>query len=248
MISRRIIAVLTFEDGSLTRTQNFIADYTYTQNFINNTLFDEIVIIDISKNNKNRAKFYDVVKKFAENCFVPICVGGKIKTFSEVRKFQELGVDKILINSSFVTNPTLIKRIIKTYGNQFVVIGIDFKKIKSKYVCYFNRGKKKINKNIKKYLSEMNKTSPGEILLQSIDRDGTFHGFDLKILKFVKKHLTCPLLVCGGAGNWDHFVDAFSVGGADGVCTNNIFHLTYQSVLSAKEHCKKKLIEIRLER
>ena len=123
MISKRIIAVLTFEDGTLTRTQNFIADYTYTQNFINNTLFDEIVIFNISKNNKNKEKFYNFIKKFSENCFVPICVGGKIKTFSEVRKFQELGVDKILINSSFVLNTFLIKKIIKTYGNQFVVIG-----------------------------------------------------------------------------------------------------------------------------
>ena len=150
MISKRIIAVLTFDDGVLTRTQNFVADYGYTKNFVNDTLFDGIVIIDITKNNKNKKKFYDLVKNFAEKCFVPICVGGIIKTFSEVRIFQEVGADKILINSSFVINPALIKKIIKTYGNQFVVIGIDFKKIKSKYICYFNRGKKKNKQKYKK--------------------------------------------------------------------------------------------------
>ena len=136
MISKRIIAVLTFDNGILKRTQNFIADYTYTKNFINNSLFDEIVIIDISKNKNNRKKFYEVVKKFAENCFVPITVGGKIKTLSEVRKFQEIGADKILLNSSFVTNQRLIKKIIKTYGNQFVVIGIDLKKKKKIYLLF----------------------------------------------------------------------------------------------------------------
>ena len=83
--------------------------------------------------------------------------------------------------------------------------------------------------------------------MQSIDRDGTFSGFDLKILKHVKKKLSCPIIVCGGAGNWGHFVDAFLIGGVDGVCTNNIFHLTYQSILSAKQFCKK-LIEVRLEK
>ena len=248
MISKRIIAVLTFDNGVLTRTQNFVADYTYTQNFVNNTLFDGIVIIDISKNNKNRKKFYSIIKNFAKNCFVPICVGGKIKTFSEVRKFQELGVDKILINSSFITNKTLLKKIVKTYGNQFIVIGVDVRKINSNYFCYFNRGKNIINYSLKKYLTEINKISPGEVLLQSIDRDGTFRGFDLKILKYMKKNLSCPVLVCGGGGNWNHFVDAFKIGDVDGVCTNNIFHLTHQSILSAKIYCKKKSIEIRLEK
>ena len=178
---------------------------------------------------------------------MPICVGGKIKTFSEVRKFQELGADKILINSSFVKNKRLLKRITKTYGNQFVVIGIDVRKINSKYFCYFNRGKDKIKDNLKKYLSKVNQILPGEILLQSIDRDGTFRGFYLKILKFMKKNLKCPVLVCGGCGNLKHFVDAFKIGGADGVCTNNIFHLTHKSILNAKIYCKSKFVEIRME-
>lgn len=247
MISKRIIAVLTFDNGILTRTQNFEADYTYTQNFVNNTLFDGIVLIDISKNNKNRNKFYRIVENFAKKCFVPICVGGKIKSISEVRKFQELGADKILVNSLFITNKKLIKKIIATYGNQFIVVGIDVKKINLKYSCFYKRGKVKIKSNLKKYLDEVNKFAPGEVLIQSIDRDGTFYGFDLEILKYFKKNLSCPVLVCGGGGNWSHFVSAFKDGNIDGVCTNNIFHLTYQSILSAKEFCKKNSIDVRLE-
>ena len=247
MISKRIIAVLTFDNGILTRTQNFKADYTYTQNFVNNTLFDGIVLIDISKNNKYRKKFYKIVKNFAKKCFVPICVGGKIKSLSEVRKFQELGVDKILVNSLFVSNKKLIEKIVKTYGNQFIVIGIDVKKINLKYSCFYNRGKTKIKSDFKEYLFEIKKFAPGEILFQSIDRDGTFYGFDLEILNYLKKNLNCPVLVCGGGGNWGHFVSAFKTGKVDGVCTNNIFHLTYQSILSAKKFCKNNSIDVRLE-
>ena len=135
----------------------------------------------------------------------------KDKILSEVRKFQELGVDKILVNSLFVSNKKLIEKIVKTYGNQFIVIGIDVKKINLKYSCFYNRGKTKIKSDFKKYLFEIKKFAPGEILFQSIDRDGTFYGFDLEILKYLKKNLNCPVLVCGGGGNWGHFVSAFKM-------------------------------------
>lgn len=248
MLAKRIIAVLTFENGELTRTKNFIADYKYTKKFINNSLFDGIVLIDISKSNKKRYLFYEVVKNFAKSCFVPICVGGKINTINEVRKFQELGADKILINSSAVKNKKFVKKLINMFGSQFVVIGLDLKFKKNMYKCYFNRGKSLINQTLDNYLKEINNISPGEILIQSIDRDGTFKGFDLKILKEIKRKSSCPLIVCGGAGKWQDFVDAFKKSNVDAVCTNNIFHLTYQSILNAKEYCKKKSIEVRLEK
>lgn len=247
MLAKRIIAVLTFDNGELTRTKNFIADYKYTNKFINNSLFDGIVLIDISKSHKKRHLFYKVVENFAKNCFVPICIGGKIKTINEVRKFQELGADKILINSLVVKDKQFVKKLIKIFGNQFIVIGLDLKLKKNIYKCYFNRGKSLINQTLDNYLKEINTLSPGEILVQSIDRDGTFKGFDLKILSKIKKKLSCPLIVCGGAGKWQDFVDAFNKSKVDAVCTNNIFHLTYQSILNAKEYCKNKSIEVRLE-
>jgi len=247
MLAKRIIAVLTFSDGELTRTKNFSQDYTYTKNFINNTLFDGIVLIDVSIDKKKRALFYKVVENFAKNCFVPICVGGKISSIEEVRKFQNLGADKILINSLLKTDQNLVKKIINTFGNQFVVIGLDLKKVGSKYYCYYDRGNKKIKISFKKWLKKINLISPGEVLLQCINRDGTFLGYDLKITKEIKKNLTCPILVCGGAGKWEHFVEAFKKCDVDAVCTNNIFHLTYQSILNAKKYCLKNSIEIRLE-
>ena len=110
MLAKRIIAVLTFDNGSLTRTKNFIQDYRYTKNFINNSLFDGIVLIDVSRTKKQREKFYNVVKNFSKNCFVPITVGGMIDSVDEIRLFQSFGVDKILVNSITVKNEKLTIR------------------------------------------------------------------------------------------------------------------------------------------
>ena len=247
MLAKRIIAVLTFDNGVLTRTKNFVQDYSYTKNFINNSLFDGIVLIDVSKDKKRRQKFYNVIKTFAKNCFVPICVGGMISSIEEVKLFQKLGADKILINSLLKTNQKLVEKIVKIFGNQFLVLGIDVKKIKSNYFCYYKKGKKKINVSLKAWIKKIKFIAPGEVLLQSIDRDGSLRGYDLKITKFIKKELLCSVLVCGGAGNWKHFVEAFKLSNVDAVCTNNIYHLTYQSILNAKKYCYKNSIEIRME-
>ncbi len=247
MIAKRIIAVLTFDNGILTRTKNFIPDYRYTSNFINNSLFDAIVLIDVSKSNKYRKNFYKVVQDFAKNCFVPICVGGSISSINEVKKFQKIGADKILLNSLLIENPKKVKDIINIFGNQFVIVGIDVKKINGINYCYYNGGKKKINKDLNKYLNFIKKINPGEILFQSIDLDGSLNGYELNVAKLIKKKLKMPLLICGGAGNWKHFVKAFEEVNVDAVCTNNIYHFTYKSILSAKSYCSQRKINIRLE-
>jgi len=247
MLAKRIIAVLTFDKGSLTRTKNFVQDYKYTKNFINNSLFDGIVLIDVSRSKKQRLKFYDVVKNFSKNCFVPITVGGMIDSIDEIRLFQKFGVDKILVNSITVKNEKLLKKAINIFGNQFIVIGLDIKKVKNSYNFYYNNGQKKIKYSLIQWIKKIKKFNPGEILLQSIDRDGSLKGYDLKIIKKVKSYFECPLLVCGGGGNWEHFVEAFKKCNVDAVCTNNIYHLTHKSILSSKLFCINRKIEIRLE-
>ena len=247
MLAKRIIAVLTFDNGSLTRTKNFIQDYKYTNNFIDNSLFDGIVLIDVSRNKIQRSKFYEVVKNFCKNCFVPITVGGMINDIDEIKFFQKIGVDKILVNSITVKNEKLLQKAIGIFGNQFFMIGLDFKKEKNLYNFYYNNGQKKINSSFIKWIKKIQKFNPGEILLQSIDRDGSLKGYDLKIIKKIKNYFGCPILICGGAGNWRHFVEAFKHGNVDAVCTNNIYHLTYKSILSSKKYCIKNNIQIRLE-
>ena len=187
------------------------------------------------------------MKNFSKNCFLPITVGGMINDIDEIKFFQKIGVDKILVNSITVKNEKLLQKAIGIFGNQFFMIGLDFKKEKNLYNFYYNNGQKKINTSFIKWIKKIQKFNPGEILLQSIDRDGSLKGYDLKIIKKIKNYFECPILVCGGAGNWKHFVEAFKIGNVDAVCTNNIYHLTYKSILSSKKYCIKNNIQIRLE-
>ena len=179
---------------------------------------------------------------------MPITVGGMIDNIDEIRLFQNFGVDKILVNSMSVKNEKLLKNAINIFGNQFIVIGLDVKKERNSYNFYYNNGQKKINTSFAKWINKIKQLNPGEILLQSIDRDGSLMGYDLKIIKKIKNYFECPILVCGGAGNWEHFVEVFKKCDVDAACTNNIYHLTHKSILSSKLFCIHRNIEIRLEK
>jgi cyclase len=247
MLAKRIIIVLTFSEGVLYRTKNFNPDYRYTDNFIDNKLVDEIVLIDVSRNLGHRNKFYEAIKKISKSCFVPITVGGLIRNIEEIKKLQSCGADKILINSLIHINENEVKKITEKYGSQFVIAGIDFLLENNNYSIYIKNGKKKINLSINKCLKKIESCKVGEILVQSIDRDGSLRGYDNKINNEIKKKTNLPVLVCGGAGNWSHFEKAFRDSNVDGVCTNNIYHDSEKSVNLIKKSLYQKGIHVRRE-
>tara|TARA_B100000965_G_C19601690_1_gene763140 strand:- start:1802 stop:2545 length:744 start_codon:yes stop_codon:yes gene_type:complete len=247
MISKRIIIVLTFQDGVLFRTKQFNPDYRYTDNFIGNKYVDEIVLIDVSQNKNNRDLFYKVIKKISKSCFVPIVVGGHINTFEEINKLQDFGADRILINSIIHTNEKLVLKIINHFGSQFVIGGIDCFLKNRNYEIYINHGKTRLEIDIKNCLKKFEKCKIGEILVQSIERDGSLRGFDNKLNNLIKKNVRVPVIACGGAGNWDHFVDAFKISKVDGLCTNNIYHYSEKSLELIKNTLNKKKIYVRTE-
>tara|TARA_B100000427_G_scaffold323079_1_gene325989 strand:- start:284 stop:1027 length:744 start_codon:yes stop_codon:yes gene_type:complete len=247
MLAKRIIVVLTFFEGVLFRTKNFRPDYRYTENFVDNTLVDEIVLIDVSNSKNNRNLFYDVLKRISKSCFVPITVGGYINDVEEIIKFQNLGADKILVNTLIHKNEKKVTEITKKFGNQFVIGGIDILTKNDKHYIYINHGKTILQENIDDCLKKFKRCGIGEILVQSIDRDGSLRGFDNKINKIVKNKSNLPVLVCGGAGSWDHFVEAFDSSNVDGVCTNNIYHFSQKSINLLKKALIKKGIYVRGE-
>ena len=247
MVAKRIIIVLTFFEGVLYRTKKFKPDYRYTDNFIDNTLVDEIVLIDVSNSKKHRNLFYDIVKKISKSCFVPITVGGYINDINEISKFQNLGADKILINSLIHENDKMVIEITKQYGSQFVIGGIDLSLDDNVYKIYTNHGRKLLNINIENCLKKFEKCKIGEILVQSIDRDGSLRGYDNKINRVIKEKTNLPVIVCGGAGNWDHFIEAFETSKIDGACTNNIYHYSEKSISLIKKTLNKKGIYVRTE-
>jgi len=248
MLRRRLITVLTFSNGTLFRTKLFEPDYRYTHNFVDSWSVDEIVILDITRDkNGNRDKFLDVVRTFAHDCFVPICIGGGVRNLEDVRELMEVGADKVMINTGALERPELITEISRAYGSQCAVVSIDAKKTdEGSYEVFSNFGKEPTSKSPEIWAKEAEELGAGEILITSIDRDGSLLGYDLDLCKLISGSVSVPVLGLGGAGNWKHFLEGFEKGGLSAVCTQNIYHFTENSISSAKKFLTKNGIEVRL--
>ena len=244
MLKKRLIIALTFLDGVLFRTKKFIPDYRYTKNFIDLFSIDELIIIDISKN-KFSNNFLEVVEYFSKNCFVPICVGGGIKNLSHADKYFKIGADKILIGPSLITKKEDVRFIANKYGSQAIVQSVDIKKDDKYYKVYSESGSKVEKLSPNECMQTSLENGVGEILINNIDLDGSLLGFDIETINQLKKNIDCPILALGGAGNWEHFSELFRETGISAGCTQNIFHFTEESILSAKNFLKEKKINVR---
>ena len=245
MLKKRLILVLTFNDGVLFRTKKFIADYRYTKNFIDLWSADEIILLDISKKNRLNEKFLEIVKFFSLNCFLPISVGGGIRSFKDAVNLFKQGADKIVLNSSTYKNPDLIGEISKVFGSQSIIHSIDCRKIKkNKYEVIINNTLK-TNLDPIQWAKIAIQNGCGELLINSIDNDGSLLGYDLELSNLIVKKVNVPCLALGGAGNWDHILQLFKKTNISGACTQNIYHFTNESLKSAKEYLKKNKVLIR---
>ena len=247
MLKKRLIIVLTFLDGVLFRTKNFIPDYRYTKNFIDLWSIDELILIDISKKKFNK-EFLDVVFYFSNNCFVPISVGGGIKKLDDADAFFKSGADKIILGTNSIKENDIIKQISTKYGNQSIIQSIDCKKISSnnrEYTVMLNSGTKDFGKDPLTCALEALSYGAGEMLINSIDNDGSLLGYDLELISLLSKKLDCPTLALGGAGNWQHILDLFEKTNISAACTQNIFHFTEESISSLKKFLKENNIQIR---
>jgi len=244
MTKKRIIICLTFLDGVLFRTKKFIPDYRYTKNFIDLWSIDELILIDISKM-KFSKNFLEIVNFYSKNCFVPISVGGGISSLSDVDLLYKNGADKIILGSDKLFDQNLSDQITKKYGNQSLIQSLDFKMTKNVYEVFGKSSTKKMNLNIKESILKSMKNGVGEILVNNIDRDGSLLGYDLDLVSEIKKFSKNPILVLGGAGNWQHILDLFKNTDVSGACTQNIFHFTENSIASAKKFLIDNGIHIR---
>ncbi len=247
MLAKRIISVLTINDGVLYRTKLFKPDYRYTANFVDSWSIDEIIILDITRNREIKQKriFYRFLEKFSENCFVPLTVGGWIKSIHDVRDLMKIGADKVSVNTEAYESPNLLTTISEKYGTQALVISVDTKLVNKKYKVVINQGKTLTNKNPFEWAKLCEKKGAGEILINSVEKDGWLQGYDLNLLRKVKLEVNIPVIGLGGCGNWQHMYEAFDSAKIDAVATQNIFHFTEQSIKSAKSFLKGKNIVIR---
>jgi cyclase len=246
MLRKRLVTILTFFEGVLYRSKNFTPDYRYTANFVDAWSIDEVILLDISRpERRNRAQFLDIVSQFAERTFVPLCVGGGINSLEDFKDYLVAGADKVAVNTLALVQPNLVTEAANRFGSQCVVVSIDVRKCDSGYQVYGNCGRDKTEWNVTEFASYVQKLGAGEILLTSIDKDGSLEGFDLELSQSIASVVDIPVIISGGAGKWQDFVDGFNVGGADAVGTTNIYHFSESSIKSAKQYLSKHNINIR---
>lgn len=248
MLRKRLITVLTFNDGILFRTKNFQPDYRYTLNFVDAWSVDEVVLLDITRpGGGERQRFLDVVSQFAERCFVPLAAGGGVRTLDDVRTLLRVGADKVIINTEAVRRPQLIAEIAQRYGAQCVVVSLDARRhANGAYEVYTEFGTHATGLEPGTWAKSAEAQGAGEILITFIDRDGSLEGYDNVLNRCVADAVAIPVLICGGAGSWAHFVDGFREGGASAVCTANIYHFTESSIRSAKQYLQRTGVDVRI--
>lgn len=248
MLHKRLITVLTFNDGVLFRTKLFNPDYRYTLNFVDAWSVDEIVILDVTRPGQgNPSNFEAVVRKFASQCFVPLSVGGGIRTLEDARRMIFLGADKVVVNSAMADRPDLLSEIATQYGSQCVVCSIDARRHSDgHYEVFTHFATKSTGSDPASWAKRARDLGAGEILVTSVERDGSLSGYDLELCRQVVGAVQLPVLISGGAGKWEHFVEGFVQGGAAAVCTTNIYHFTEASICSAKAYLARAHIPARI--
>jgi cyclase len=247
MLRRRVITVLTLNDGVLFRTKRFHPDYRYTINFVDTWSVDEIVALDVTRGGGDRNHFYAALDRLATECFVPLAAGGGVRSIDEVHRLLRSGADKIVVNTAAVDAPGLVSEAARLYGSQCVVASIDaHRHSDGRYEVYVEHGTRATGLDPAGWARRLQECGAGEIMITSIERDGSLEGYDNVLNHLVSSAVSIPVLACGGAGKWQDFVDGFVVGGASAVCTTNIYHFTETSIRSAKRFLDAAGIPVRI--
>jgi len=236
MLRHRVVTVLTLNDGVLFRTKVFRPDYRYTINFVDTWSIDEVVALDVTRpGSGDRRSFEEAVSRLARECFVPLACGGGIRSVQDVHALLRVGADKVVVNTGALQQPVLITEIASLYGAQCVVLSMDVARhADGRYEVFGEFGTRPTGLDPVDWARRGQELGAGEILVTSIERDGSLEGYDNRLNRLVADAVSIPVLVAGGAGNWQHFTDGFVQGGASAVCTTNIYHFTDTSIRSAK--------------
>ena len=232
MLRNRVIFSLIYSSGSFNQSRNFRlqrvgdVDWLKTNYKFQNISFslDELIVLNASRNKKNIEEFGAVVTRLVRNVFIPIAAGGGIRNMQDVELLFDSGADKVVLNSCLHDNPSLVKEIVQRYGSQSVIASIDYKLLDGHARVYIHDGSFEINESMSNYLSHIGELGVGEILLNSIDKDGTGFGYDLSSIKKYSNEINVPLIIMGGAGNENHLNEGLLIEGVSAVATANLFN------------------------
>ncbi len=252
MLSMRIIPCLDVKDGRVVKGVNFVdlidaGDPVEQARVYDAAGADELCFLDITASSDNRDTLYDVVRRTAEQCFMPLTVGGGVRAVEDIRKLLLAGADKVSINTAAVHRPEFVREAAEKFGNQCIVVAIDAKQVApGKFEIFTHGGRTPTGINAVEWARRMTTYGAGEILLTSMDRDGTRQGFDIALTRAVSDAVSVPVIASGGVGALDHLVAGIRDGGATAVLAASIFHFGQYSVPQAKAYLAAAGIPVRL--
>ena len=251
MLKNRIIPCLDVKNGRVVKGINFVdlkdaGDPVEQAKIYSDGGADEICFLDITASNENRNTIYEVVRKTSEKCFVPLTVGGGVRSVEDINKLLNCGADKVSINTAAVQNSDVIVESSKKFGSQCIVVAIDAKKNNEKWEVFTHGGRNKTGIDALDFAKKMEDCGAGELLVTSMDRDGTQVGYDIDLMSKISTIVNIPIIASGGVGNLDHLVDGIEKGKASAVLAASIFHYGKHSIKEAKEYLDSKGIPVRI--
>ncbi|MBI21747.1 MAG: imidazole glycerol phosphate synthase subunit HisF [Chloroflexi bacterium] len=251
MLTKRIIPCLDIDNARVVKGISFVdikdaGDPAELANYYNSEGADELVFLDITASSEKRKTMIDVVEKVSSEIFIPLTVGGGVKSVKDMGNMLNAGADKVGINSAAITNPKLIEDCSKHFGSQCVVVAIDSKKFNNGWNVFSHGGKIKTEKEALNWAKEATNLGAGELLVTSIDQDGQKSGYDIDLLKEISRNVEIPVIASGGAGKLEHFLSAINDGQADAVLAASIFHYRKFKIKEVKEFLKNNKINIRI--
>ena len=252
MLKNRIIPCLDVKNGRVVKGINFVdlvdaGDPVEQAKIYDEQGADEICFLDITASNENRNIILDIVKKTAQKISVPLTVGGGVRNLEDINMLLNSGADKVSINTAAVMDTNIVKKSAEKFGSQCIVVAVDAKKTNTdKWEVFTHGGRNRTGKDVLNFVKKVETRGAGEILLTSMDRDGTKKGYDLDLTKKVANFINIPVIASGGVGNLEHLYQGIKIGNANAVLAASIFHFGKYSILEAKQYLDSKGIPVRI--
>ncbi|MCP4644706.1 MAG: imidazole glycerol phosphate synthase subunit HisF [bacterium] len=252
MLKVRVIPTLLFKDFGLVKGTGFdswrrVGSAMQAVKVYNMREVDELVFLDITATHDGRSPDFDTIDELANECFMPMTVGGGVRSIEDARRLLQVGADKVALSTAAVDQPELVRAMADRYGAQCVVVSIDFRRdTDGRCEVYSHAGRKPTGKDPVSWAQEVESLGAGEILLQSVDRDGTMEGYDIDVVRRVSECVGIPVIASGGAGTYEHMAEVLIEGGASAVAAASVFHFTEQTPLEAKRVLAERGVPVRL--
>lgn len=250
MLKTRIIPCLDVKNGRVVKGVNFVSlidagDPVEQAKIYDQNGADELCFLDITASSDNRNTIYDVVSSVAEQCFMPLTVGGGVRNVDDIRKLLLAGADKVSVNSAAVSNPEFVKEASSIFGAQCIVVAIDAKRYNGKFTIFTHGGRNPTDIDAVEWAQKMQHYGAGEILLTSMDKDGTKQGYDIELTRAISDKISIPVIASGGVGQLDHFTAGVVEARASALLAASVFHFGQFTIQQVKDHLKEHGVAVR---